>query len=307
VTAARRVLVGLSLDGIGADAGAVGVAELVDAATRVETLGFDFLSLSDPIARARDGAPRLSAVDALAFLARRTRSVGLLAGASSHYAEPFHVSKALATLDFISAGRAGLIVDPGRSAIADGFFPAARDLGETERGEEALEFIDVVADLWDSWEDGAEIRERATGRYVDSAKIHHIDHDGPYFRVKGPLITPRPPQGRPPVLLLQPDGAARLVGPSHVDGSDDAALLTRVEVYSAEEIGVAIAAVATERAGSSGALLLQFAAPPSRLAAVLAQLAEAPFELPGLAASAGLTLSERLGLPRRPSRFAESA
>lgn len=304
MTASRRVLVGLSLDGVGADAGAAGVAELVDAAVTAETLGFDFLSLSDPIARALDGEPRLSAVDALAFLARRTRSVGLLAGASSHYAEPFHVAKAVATLDFISAGRAGLIVDPGRSAIADGFFPAARDLGETERAEEALEFIDVVSDLWDSWEDGAEIRERATGRYVDSAKIHHIDHEGPYFRVKGPLITPRPPQGRPPVLLLQPDGSARLEGPSHVEGADDAAMLTRLEVSSAEEIGAAVAAGAAEHADSSGALLLQLVIPPGQLGAVLAQLADAPFELPGLGASAGHTLSQRLGLARRPSRFA---
>ena len=304
MTAERRVLVGLSLDGVGADAGAAGVAELVDAAVTAETLGFDFLSLSDPIARALDGAPRLSAVDALAFLARRTRSVGLLAGASSHYAEPFHVSKALATLDFISAGRAGLIVDPGRSTIAAGFFPAARDLDEKERADEALEFVEVVADLWDSWEDGAEIRERATGRYVDSAKIHQIDHEGPYFRVKGPLITPRPPQGRPPVLLQQPDGSARLVGPSSVEGASDAALLTRLEVSSAEEIGAAVAAGAAEHADPSGALLLQFVTPPGQLGAVLAQLADAPFELPGRGASGGLTLSQRMGLPRRPSRFA---
>jgi hypothetical protein len=107
------------------------------------------------------------------------------------------------------------------------------------------------------------------------------------------------------VLLQWPDGSARLVGARGVEGSsDDAALLTRLEVSSADEIGDAIAAGAAEHADSSGALLLQLVTPPAQLGAVLAQLADAPFELPGLGASAGLTLSQRLGLPRRPSRFA---
>jgi alkanesulfonate monooxygenase SsuD/methylene tetrahydromethanopterin reductase-like flavin-dependent oxidoreductase (luciferase family) len=59
----------------------------------------------------------------------------------------------------------------------------------------------VVRRLWDSWEDDAEIRHAATGRFIDRDRLHYIDFAGRWFRVKGPSITPRPPQGQPPVSL----------------------------------------------------------------------------------------------------------
>ena len=62
--------------------------------------------------------------------------------------------------------------------------------------------VDVVRRLWDSWEDDAIIRDVATGRYVDRDKLHYIDFAGKYFSVKGPSITPRPPQGQPVVAAL---------------------------------------------------------------------------------------------------------
>ena len=56
--------------------------------------------------------------------------------------------------------------------------------------------------LWDSWEDDAEIRDAATGRFIDRDKLHYIDFAGDCFSVKGPSITPRPPQGQPVVAAL---------------------------------------------------------------------------------------------------------
>jgi alkanesulfonate monooxygenase SsuD/methylene tetrahydromethanopterin reductase-like flavin-dependent oxidoreductase (luciferase family) len=60
----------------------------------------------------------------------------------------------------------------------------------------------VLRRLWDSWEDDAEIRDVATGRFVDRDKLHYIDFEGRWFKVKGPSITPRPPQGQPLVAAL---------------------------------------------------------------------------------------------------------
>ena len=68
--------------------------------------------------------------------------------------------------------------------------------------DEAVDFVEVVRRLWDSWEDDAIIRDVATGRYVDIDKLHYIDFTGKYFSVKGPSITPRPPQGQPVVAAL---------------------------------------------------------------------------------------------------------
>ena len=62
---------------------------------------------------------------------------------------------------------------------------------------EAADYVEVLRRLWDSWEDDAEIRDVATGRFIDRDKLHYIDFDGRWFSVKGPSITPRPPQGQP--------------------------------------------------------------------------------------------------------------
>src|SRR5206468_1053056 len=66
----------------------------------------------------------------------------------------------------------------------------------------AADYVEVVRRLWDSWEDDAEIRDVATGRFVDREKLHYINFQGRWFNVKGPSITPRPPQAQPPVVAL---------------------------------------------------------------------------------------------------------
>src|SRR5581483_12066536 len=77
-----------------------------------------------------------------------------------------------------------------------------------ERYERAAEFLDVSIRLWDSWEDGAELGDKASGVYADPDRIHRVDYQGRYYQVRGPLNVPRSPQGRP--LLVQagssPDG-----------------------------------------------------------------------------------------------------
>lgn len=55
----------------------------------------------------------------------------------------------------------------------------------------------MIGRLWDSWEDDAEIRDVATGRFIDRDRLHYIDFEGEFFSVRGPSITPRPPQGQP--------------------------------------------------------------------------------------------------------------
>ena len=71
-----------------------------------------------------------------------------------------------------------------------------------EHFDEAADYVEVLRRLWDSWEDDAEIRDVATGRFIDRDKLHYIDFEGRWFAVKGPSITPRPPQGQPVVAAL---------------------------------------------------------------------------------------------------------
>ncbi|WP_406308328.1 LLM class flavin-dependent oxidoreductase [Streptomyces griseoaurantiacus] len=157
---------------------------------------------------------RLDAVLTAARIAPLTRHIGLVPTAVVTHTEPFHLSKAIATLDHVSGGRAGLRVRISvRPDEADHFGRRSaprvdlhRDLAAqpavTELFDEAADYVEVVRRLWDSWEDDAEIRDVATGRFVDRDKLHYVDFEGRFFRVKGPSITPRPPQGQPLVTAL---------------------------------------------------------------------------------------------------------
>jgi len=159
---------------------------------------------------------RLDAVLIAARVAPATRHIGFVPTAITTHTEPFHLSKAIATLDYVSAGRAGIRVQIGARADTAAHFgrreiaPLSadrRDDPDVQRliaghFDEAADYVEVLRRLWDSWEDDAEIRDVATGRFVDRDKLHYIDFEGRWFAVKGPSITPRPPQGQPVVAAL---------------------------------------------------------------------------------------------------------
>ncbi|MFE7156018.1 LLM class flavin-dependent oxidoreductase [Streptomyces sp. NPDC057636] len=189
---------------------------LLDFVTIEDGLGPQSSHFTEPDARTDQVRGRLDAVLIAARVAPLTRHIGLVPTVVATHTEPFHISKAIATLDYVSSGRAGLRVQvSARRNEAAHFgrraFPALRieDLDSPEVKEltgdlfdEAADHIEVVRRLWDSWEDDAEIRDVATGRFIDRDKLHYIDFEGRHFSVKGPSITPRPPQGQPVVSAL---------------------------------------------------------------------------------------------------------
>ncbi|WP_369393650.1 LLM class flavin-dependent oxidoreductase [Streptomyces sp. CG1] len=187
---------------------------LLDFVTLEDGLGPQSSHFLDPDERTDRVRGRLDAVLVASRVAPLTRHIGLVPTVVSTHTEPFHISKAIATLDYVSAGRAGLRVQvSGRPNEAAHFgrriirrieaydSPAAQD-AITELFDEAADYVEVVRRLWDSWEDDAEIRDVATGRFIDRDKLHYIDFEGRHFSVKGPSITPRPPQGQPLVTAL---------------------------------------------------------------------------------------------------------
>src|SRR4051812_31692803 len=145
---------------------------------------------------------RLDAVQVAARVAPVTKGIGLVPTAVVTHTEPFHLSKAIATLDYVSTGRAGVRVKVAGSPHEAAHFGRRSDLSIEDLFAEAGDWVEVVRRLWDSWEDDAEIRDVATGRFVDRDKLHYVDFTGRFFSVKGPSITPRPPQGQPVVAAL---------------------------------------------------------------------------------------------------------
>ncbi|MFD8266984.1 LLM class flavin-dependent oxidoreductase [Streptomyces althioticus] len=190
---------------------------LLDFVTLEDGLGPQTSRFLEPDDRTDQVRGRLDAVLTAARIAPLTRHIGLVPTAVVTHTEPFHLSKAIATLDYVSTGRAGVRVQItarpdeaahfGRRTVPriDGWDdPAARE-AVTELFDEAADYVEVLRRLWDSWEDDAEIRDVATGRFIDRDKLHYIHFEGRHFSVKGPSITPRPPQGQPLVSALAHD------------------------------------------------------------------------------------------------------
>ncbi|MBH0781132.1 LLM class flavin-dependent oxidoreductase [Nocardia bovistercoris] len=240
--AAKELHLGVALDGAGAHPAAwrepnSRPAELFGPAYWVDLVGvaerglLDFVSIEDsltvPYERRvdADGAidrvrARLDAHLIAARVAPVTRHIGLIPTITTTHTEPFHVSTAVATLDYTSRGRAGWQVRVsgtpeeaahfGRravpeltdaelaEAVSSGVFPPP----VVELFDETADVVEVVRRLWDSWEDGAEIRDVADRRFIDRDKLHYVDFRSSHFSVRGPSITPRPPQGQPVVAAL---------------------------------------------------------------------------------------------------------
>ncbi|GHG10389.1 LLM class flavin-dependent oxidoreductase [Streptomyces filamentosus] len=190
---------------------------LLDLVTLEDFLGPQSAAFHRPDDRTDQVRGSLDAVLLAARLAPLTRHIGLVPTANVTHTEPFHLSLAVATLDFAATGRAGWrpqIASRAADAAHFGRRTTPQLTDEEARDperiaarlrplfDEAADVVEVVRRLWDSWEDDAEIRDAATGRFIDRDRIHHIDFEGPHFSVRGPSITPRPPQGQPVVASL---------------------------------------------------------------------------------------------------------
>ncbi|MFE4752748.1 LLM class flavin-dependent oxidoreductase [Streptomyces mirabilis] len=196
-------------------------------AAAAENAGFTLLTLEDgalPPGATPDVVGRIGAVERAAFLAASTSVIGIAPVVPVTYAEPFHVSSQLASLDHISIGRAGWVVSEEVRPEAARAWDRPLVEGAAARARESRDGIEVVRALWDSWEDDAVIRSVATSRYLDRERLHYVDFTGDTYAVKGPAIVPRPPQGQL-VVLGRPDLVpAEQLDVALVEGRDIAAV-----------------------------------------------------------------------------------
>ncbi|MFI5915132.1 LLM class flavin-dependent oxidoreductase [Dactylosporangium sp. NPDC051541] len=194
------LVLAVEIDGVGVDP-----AVLRRTAEIAERAGFNLVTLEDDLVT----PGRIGGVERAAFIAAATSVLGVAPVVATTYTEPFHISSQLASLDHVSAGRAGWIV----AASPDPAVAAAWGRPVADLAQEALDSVRVVRELWDSWEDDAVVRDVATGRYLDQDRLHYIDDTAATYSVKGPAIVPRPPQGQ--LVVLAPRGL--LAGDVDVD------------------------------------------------------------------------------------------
>lgn len=193
-----------------ADAG-INFAHYRELAELSERGRFDFLFLPDSVAVRGSDLPALSRtairyvaqfepITLLSALAATTRHIGLIATMTTTYFEPYDVARKFASLDHISAGRAGWNVVTSQNVAEAHNFGQAQHMGHSERYARAGEFVDVVRKLWDSWADDAFVRDKRAGLFFDPTGVRWTHHRGPHFAVEGPLNIPRCPQGRPVIV-----------------------------------------------------------------------------------------------------------
>lgn len=135
-----------------------------------------------------------------AALSAVTKHIGFVATASTTYEDPYLLARKFASLDHISKGRAAWNVVTTSAEKVHGNFGLDAHPDPATRYERAHEFVDVVKGLWDSWDDDAFVRDKASGVYFDPDKLHTLNHVGKYLKVKGPLNVERPPQGYPVIV-----------------------------------------------------------------------------------------------------------
>jgi len=145
----------------------------------------------------------------LSAMACATTRLGLGATYSTTYYEPFHVARLFATLDLMTGGRVAWIIVTSLNDSEAANFGKSEHLEHDLRYDRADEFVEVVMGHWDSWEDDAIIGDKASGRFADGAKVHALNHEGKWFRSKGPLPVPRSPQGHPVLIQAGQSGRGR--------------------------------------------------------------------------------------------------
>jgi len=162
------------------------------------------LFLAEQITNQENGVERpcgtLDAVTVLSFMAAQTSKIGLIGTASTTYNVPYELARKFATLDHLSAGRAGWNSIATQNPHTIEQFGGGEHPDHEGRYERADEFIDVVLKLWESWEEGSLVGDKANAVFGVADKVHEINHIGKNFQVKGPLPFARTPQGRPVVF-----------------------------------------------------------------------------------------------------------
>lgn len=176
----------------------------VDIARTAERGRLDSVFLADTVALAdnvrHNSHSAFEPLTLLSALAASTEHVGLIATASTTYNHPYTLARAFASLDHLSGGRAGWnIVTSGSKAEAGNFGIERPD--HSRRYDRATEFLELAAELWDSFGDGAVLADKERGLFADTDRIRRVEHRGEFFEVTGPLNVPRPVQGYP--LLVQ--------------------------------------------------------------------------------------------------------
>jgi FMN-dependent oxidoreductase (nitrilotriacetate monooxygenase family) len=200
-----------------------------DAARAFEGAAFDLLVIEDGVAvpdtyrgtaevnlAAARFVPKHDPLPLVPYLLAGTERIGIVPTLSASFWEPYTAARLLATLQHFAHGRLGFNVVTSGSDLAAQNYGLDKQTEHDLRYDRADEWIDVVRKLWRSWEPGAVLEDTERGVYADFTKVHTIDHDGRFFRVRGPLNT-LPPEEEPVMVQAGASGRGQAFAGQHSD------------------------------------------------------------------------------------------
>jgi FMN-dependent oxidoreductase (nitrilotriacetate monooxygenase family) len=200
-----------------------------DAARAFEGAAFDLLVIEDGVAvpdtyrgtaevnlAAARFVPKHDPLPLVPYLLGATERIGIVPTVSASFWEPYTAARLLATLQHFAHGRLGFNVVTSGSDLAAQNYGLDKQTEHDLRYDRADEWIDVVRKLWRSWEPGAVLEDTVRGVYADFTKVHTIDHEGRFFRVRGPLNT-LPPEEEPVMVQAGASGRGQAFAGQHSD------------------------------------------------------------------------------------------
>src|SRR5690348_2217152 len=195
----------------------VDFSSFVHFAQTAERARFDFLFLAEGLRlREQNGliydldvVGRPDTFTVLAALAAVTDRIGLTGTINSTFNEPYDVARQFATLDHLSAGRAGWNVVTSWDAFTGENFRRGGYLPQDKRYLRAKEFLAATWELFDSWRGDEIVADPRSGVFLGDADAGRFAVHSDQFDIEGRFNVPRSPQTRPVIRQPGDPGEAR--------------------------------------------------------------------------------------------------
>jgi FMN-dependent oxidoreductase (nitrilotriacetate monooxygenase family) len=158
-----------------------------------------FTGSMEPALRYAAQAPEHDPIPLLGWMAAVTKHIGLGATFSTSNQHPFYAARMWATLDHLTGGRAAWNVVTSINHNQQANYGTERANADS-RYDQAHEYLEVCRKLWDSWEEGAVVMDKEGAVFADASKVHRIEHEGQFFKSRGPLNVVQSPQNGPSIL-----------------------------------------------------------------------------------------------------------
>ncbi len=234
----------------------------------LERAGFEFVLIEDaPSLGSPDtidlrirhafGGPKLDPLLLAPYLFQATQRLGVIPTVNPAAYLPYTAARQFSTLQHLSGDRLGLnvVTDTGSAR----HFGDAAPLGHDAAYDRTEEWLAGLRELWNSWGEGALVRDAATGVYADGARLDAVRHRGEYFAFDGPLNAVPFTRGEP--VIASPGGSGRGLAFAGANSDIQLALAPLTE-QSVRAYRAKIHAAAVERGRAPSDVTVMFAISP---------------------------------------------